>query len=116
MRTQYWHGLLIGGHLATLCIIVAWYAWLSPSARLPTGFILLILGLPLLLPLRGILHGRRYTVAWSLFLALAYLIHALVEGYSTPADRLYAGIELIAAMTWFIAGIGYIRSEKKKAG
>lgn len=113
MNPRHWHWLLIGGHLGTLCVIVAWYAWLSPSPQLPTAFILLVFGIPLLLPLRGILHGRPYTVAWSLFLALVYLIHGLVEGYSTPADRLYAGIELVTAITWFIAGIGFIRSNKR---
>ena len=113
MRASLWHRLLLAGHLATLAVLVAWYGWLSPSPQLPTALVLLVLGGPLLLPLRGLLHGRRYTVAWSLFLAIAYFAHALVELYSSPADRLYAGVELVSTLTWFIAGIGYVRATRE---
>ncbi|BCO31510.1 hypothetical protein TspCOW1_16130 [Thiohalobacter sp. COW1] len=112
MTPALWHRLLLAGHLGTLAILVAWYGWLSPSPQLPTALVLLVLGVPLLLPLRGLLHGRRYTAAWSLFLAIAYCAHALVELYSSPDDRLYAGIELVTTLTWFVAGIGYIRATR----
>lgn len=113
MAPALWLRLLLAGHLGTLAVLVAWYGWLSPSAQLPTALVLLVLGLPLLLPLRGLLHGRRYTAAWSLFLAIAYSAHALIEFYSSPADRLYAGIELVTTLTWFIAGIGYVRATRE---
>ncbi len=100
------------GHLATFGLLLAWYGLLSPSERLPTAFVLLVLVGPLLLPLRGLLHGRRYTVAWSLFLALGYFSHAVVELYSTPEDRLLAGGELLAVLFWFLGGIAYLRASR----
>ena len=113
MSPGLWLRLLLAGHLGTLTLLVAWYGWLSPSPQLPVALVLLVLGLPLLLPLRGLLHGRRYTVAWSLFLAIAYFAHALVELYSSPADRLYAGVELVTTLTWFVSGIGYVRATRE---
>ena len=105
-----WRGITLGGYFALFILLIAWYGWLSPSSGLPTFFVLLVLGTPLLLPLRGLLHGRRYTYQWSLFLALAYLTHGVVEAYGTPGDRIYAGLEILFALTWFVAAIGYVRS------
>lgn len=101
------------GHLATFALLLAWYGFISPSERLPTAFVLLVLVGPLLLPLRGLLYGRRYTVAWSLFLALGYFTHAIVELYSTPSDRLLAAGELFAVLLWFIGGIAYVRATRQ---
>lgn len=105
-----WRGMTLGGYFALFALLIVWYGWLSPSSGLPTFFVLLVLGTPLLLPLRGLLHGRRYTYQWSLFLALAYLTHGIVEAYGTPDDRFYAGLEILFALTWLIAAIGYVRS------
>lgn len=111
MRSRLWQGLALAGYFGTFILIVIWYGWLSPPERLPAYIALLALGTPLLLPLRGLLHGRPYTYAWSLFLATAYLAHALIEGYSTPADRWLAGLELLLVILWFVGATMYVRSE-----
>lgn len=109
MTPAQWKTLALTGYFGTFALIVAWYGWLSPPERLPAYIALLALGTPLLLPLRGLLHGRRYTYAWSLFLALAYFAHALIEGFSTPQDRWLAGLELLLVAFWFAGATGYVR-------
>lgn len=109
MTAAHWKTLALVGYFGTFALIIAWYAWLSPPQRLPVYLALLALGTPLLLPLRGLLHGRPYTYAWSLFLALGYLAHALIEGYSTTQDRWLAGLELLLVTFWFAGAIGYVR-------
>ncbi len=112
MHATTWRRLALTGYFGTLVLLVSWYAWLSPSERLPVYIVLLTLCLPLLLPLRGLLHGRRYTYAWSLFLALAYLTHALIEAYSTPADRWLALLEIALVLLWFTGAVLYIRKTR----
>lgn len=114
MSAAQWRTLALAGYFGTFVLIVTWYGWLSPPARLPNYLALLALGAPLLLPLRGLLHGRRYTYAWSLFLALGYLAHALIEGYSTPEDRGLAGLELLLVTLWFVGAIGYVRGRARE--
>jgi uncharacterized membrane protein len=109
MSTTVWKNLALTGYFGTFILIVVWYGWLSPPTRLPAIYALLALGTPLLLPLRGLLHGRPYTYAWSLFLALGYATHALIEVYSTPDDRVLATIELILVLMWFVGAIRYVR-------
>lgn len=111
MRATAWQALALTGYFGTFILIVAWYGWLSPPDRLPAYIALLVLGTPLLLPLRGLLHGRPYTYAWSLFLATGYLAHALIEGYSTPTDRWLAGLELLLVLLWFVGATCYVRGK-----
>lgn len=111
MRATTWQALALTGYFGTFILIVAWYGWLSPPERLPAYIALLALGTPLLLPLRGLLHGRPYTYAWSLFLATGYLAHALIEGYSTAADRWLAVAEFLLAGLWFVGATCYVRGK-----
>ena len=113
MTASTWRTLALTGYFGTFALIVAWYGWLSPPTGLPVYIALLALGTPLLLPLRGLLHGRPYTYAWSLFLALGYLTHALIELYSTATDRPYALLELALSLLWFGAGIMYVRAMQR---
>lgn len=116
MTAAQWRTLALVGYFGTFALIVAWYGWLSPPVRLPAHIALLALGAPLLLPLRGLLHGRPYTFAWSLFLALGYLAHALIEGYSTPADRWLAAAELLLVLLWFVGATAYVRGARGATG
>lgn len=67
---------------------------------------------PLLIPLRGLLAGRAYTYQWSIFVALAYFTHGVVEAFGAPADRGYAILEIVLALSWFLAAIVFIRTAR----
>lgn len=114
MPVHFWQRLALTGYFGTFALIVAWYGWLSPPQQLPAYLALLALGTPLLLPLRGLLHGRPYTYAWSLFLAIGYGAHALIELYSTPADRVLAALEFLLVLMWFIGATGYVRQGRAR--
>ena len=114
MSASAWKSLALTGYFGTFILIVAWYGWLSPPTRLPVIYALLALGTPLLLPLRGLLHGRAYTYAWSLFLALGYATHALIEAFSTPTDRVLAVLELALVLLWFVGAVGYVRQRRAR--
>jgi uncharacterized membrane protein len=64
---------------------------------------------PLLFPLRGLLHGRPYTHAWAGFLALAYFVHGVVEAWSDPSVR---GLALAAtgfSALFFVGSVAFTR-------
>ena len=105
--------LTLAGYLGTLVLLMAWYAWLAPSPHFPVSLVLLVLVLPLLLPLRGLLHARRYTFAWSCFLALLYFTHGVMEAYSSVSMRYLGLLEVGLTTTWFLAAIAFVRMTKK---
>ena len=109
------------GYFGLLLLLPLWYGWLSPP-QLSLGLVLGFLLVPLLFPLRGLLQGRPYTYSWASFLALIYLIHAVVELYSSPQDRYLALLELLLSLSFYVGCVLYARlggrelKKQKEAG
>ena len=101
--------ITLTGYFGLLILLVLWYTILSPSANIPVFIMLIIFVVPLLFPLRGLLHERRYTHQWTSYVALFYLVHGLVEIYSTPPDRLLAGLEILFSLLLYTGCILYSR-------
>ncbi len=101
--------LCLGFYFCLFVLLVAWNVWLAPSAYFPVALVLLVMVSPLLLPLRGLLHGRPYTHMWASLLALLYFTHGLMEAYVNPAERFYAVTEVLLAVGLFSAAVLYAR-------
>jgi uncharacterized membrane protein len=98
----------VAGHLGLILVVAAWTVWLDPPQRVPRALVLVLLTLPLLLPLRGILHGRPYTHAWVLFVALGYFVLGVWHA-AVPDERPY-GLAIVAlSLLWFFGAMFYVR-------
>ncbi len=106
----------LGGYFTLLVLLVLWVAWLSPPEQFPRALALLLFAGPLLFPLRGLLHGRPYTHAWSSFLALAYVAHGATETFGRTGDRMLPALELLAALIFFVGAVLYVRLGKHGEG
>jgi uncharacterized membrane protein len=109
---RFLYALTLFGYFSTLTLLTVWYSWLAPSTHLPTALVLCAALVPLLFPLRGLLHGRKYTFAWSCFLALLYFTHGVMEAYSSQATRHLGLLEVLFTSLWFVAAMAYIRTDK----
>jgi uncharacterized membrane protein len=99
------------GSLIALCVY--WELFGAPLR--PGGSWLVLKVFPLFLPLRGILHQRRYTFQWASLLALAYIAEGLVRATTDPyPSRLFAVGELVLATGFFSACVGVARLSRKK--
>jgi len=107
---RFLYALTLCGYFGTLTLLTAWYSWLAPPVHFPRALILIIMLVPLLFPLRGLLHGRKYTFAWSCFLALLYFIHGVMEAYSSEVTRHLGLIEVLCTSVWFVAAMTYVRN------
>ncbi len=101
------------GYFGLLGLVLAWNIWLAPPPKELISLTLLLLAVPLLFPLRGLLHGRAYTHAWAGFIALIYLLHAMVVIYSNPAERYLALMEFVLGMMMFVGAMVYARLKGK---
>jgi uncharacterized membrane protein len=102
-----WFGAL-GALLALIALSLAWELWLAPLR--PGGSWLVLKALPLLLPLRGMLHGRRRSFQWATFLSLAYLAEGAVRAWSEPGPvRALALAEMALAAALFVTAAFYAR-------
>lgn len=95
--------------VALIALLVAAELFIAPAR--PGGSWAVLKALPLFLPLRGILHGRRYTYQWASMMILAYFAEGVVRGWAdTGPARTIAIIETALALAFFICAIGYARA------
>jgi len=62
------------GYFGLLSFIPVWHVLINPlDAKFMSITLLIQIG-PLMFPLRGLLHGKVYTHAWAMYLALFYFV------------------------------------------
>ena len=94
--------------IALIFLCVAWELWLAPIR--PGGSWLVLKALPLLVPLMGILKGRRYTYQWAPMLVLAYFTEGVARAWSDEgASAWLAGLEVVLSVAFFFASIYYAK-------
>ena len=94
--------------VALIFLCLAWELWLAPLR--PGGSWLLLKALPLLLPLLGILRGRRYTFQWASMLILAYFAEGAVRAASESGTAaVMASLEVLLSLAFFFSAIFYAR-------
>ena len=92
--------------LIFLCL--AWESILAPFK--PNGSFLILKTLPLLLPLFGILKGRRYTYQWASMFILLYFTEGVVRAWSdTGLSAKLAMIEVVLTLIFFVCTIYYAK-------
>jgi uncharacterized membrane protein len=94
--------------LALIFLCLAWELWLAPLR--PGGSWLALKALPLLLPLMGILHGRRYTYQWASMLILAYFAEGAMRAFGdADASAALALAEALLSLVFFVNAVLYAR-------
>ena len=100
--------------IALIFLCVAWELWMAPM-RLG-GSALVLKALPLLLPLFGVLRGKRYTYQWSSMLILAYFTEGVVRAWSEHgSNQVMAVAEIAISLVFFVAAVSYARISTRQA-
>lgn len=95
--------------LALLC--VAWELFLAPLR--PGGTWLVLKALPLLAPLRGVLHARRYTLQWSTLLIWLYAAEGSARACTDSGLAAgLAALETALALAYFAAAVTWLRATR----
>ena len=97
--------------VALIFLCVAWELFLAPVR--PGGSWLALKAVPLLVPLFGVLHGKRYTFQWTTLLIWAYFAEGIVRAYSDSglSARLAAG-EIALSLAYFASAVAFVRSRR----
>ncbi len=100
--------------IALVFLCVAWELWIAPMR--PGGSALVLKALPLLLPLFGVLRGKRYTYQWSSMLIFAYFTEGVVRAWSEHgSSQVMAVAEIAFSLVFFIAAVSYARISARRA-
>lgn len=109
------HRLAVTAYLSLIALLLLWLIWLAPLPAGATSPALLILLGPLLIPLRSILYGRRYTMAWTSMLILLYFLHGVVAAAGGGRAAWLGGLEIVLALGYFGLAIRYVRLSNPNA-
>jgi len=102
--------LAASGLLITLILLlVAWEGFLAPVR--PGGTWMVLKVLPLMVPLFGVLRGKRYTFQWSTLLIWLYAAEGAMRAYTdTGLSAKLAMAEAILCIAYFSAAVAYLRA------
>ena len=103
--------LQLGASLSLIALILLCVAWESILAPLkPNGSLLILKAVPLLIPLFGILKGRRYTYQWASMFILLYFTEGAVRAWADNGlSAKLAMIEVVLSLIFFICAIFYAK-------
>lgn len=109
--------LRLGASVSLITLIflcLAWEAMLAPLK--PGGSLLILKAVPLLLPLFGILKGRRYTYQWACMFILLYFTEGTVRAWSdTGLSAKLALAEVVLSLIFFVCAIFYAKLSRNTA-
>lgn len=107
-KTATLHYASIASLIALIILCLAWELWLAPLR--PGGSSLVFKALPLLLPLAGILRGKRYTYQWASMLILLYLSEGAVRAWSDHGlSATLAAVEAALSVVFYLSAVFYAR-------
>ncbi|MDR2838805.1 MAG: DUF2069 domain-containing protein [Azonexus sp.] len=114
MNAPRWQLLTSVSLIALIFLCLAWEGWLAPLR--PGGSWLMLKAAVLLLPLFGVLRGKRYTYKWLSLLIQLYLLEGLTRATSEHGLAQWLAVgETLLALLVFTAAILYIRSTRVEA-
>ena len=102
------HYLAIASLIGLIALCMAWETALAPLR--PGGSWLMLKAVPLLIPLFGILRGKRYTYQWASMFVLFYFTEGVVRAWSDRglSSSLALG-EVVLSVVFFFAAIYFAR-------
>jgi uncharacterized membrane protein len=100
IKTGRW--LTLSGYFGLMAGLYAWHLWLNDTADHRISVLLLLQIGPLLFALKGLLNGRIYTHAWSIYLAIAYFVMGV--WYSSADSSFLFGLYMVGCSLLFLVG------------
>jgi uncharacterized membrane protein len=113
MNPQIFKQSALFSYFALMASLLSWILIAPHGETFPISAILIIAMVPLLFPLRGILHGKPYTFAWNSFLMLFYFAHGVGELYSASEFTIYPCLAIIFSFLCFTSSIIFVRLNSK---
>ncbi|SIT66402.1 Uncharacterized membrane protein [Ectothiorhodosinus mongolicus] len=111
MSLQHWRVLCLVGLFGLFSALFVSTLWWAPPAEFPRAVILLILALPLMLPMRGVLHGRVRAHVWASLVALPYVLLGIA--FMADGSDVWRGLLVtLLSLMLFTGALGFARGKQ----
>ncbi len=117
-KARFYYFMTLTAYFGLLILLASWIIFFDPPENSTTSLALLFILTPLILALRGLLNGKRYTYAWSSMLILFYFLHGVVEAWANinPLIQTLALFEVGLTVIFFIGAIFYVKHKSQELG
>ena len=117
-KAQFYYSLTLTGYFGMLILLASWIIYFAPPKNATTSLALIFILSPLLIALRGLLNGKRYTYAWSSMLILFYFMHGVIEAWANESTTIknLALVEVAFSVIFFIGAIFYVKHKSRELG
>lgn len=95
------------GYFGLMLVLMNWFLWIAPPTQVPRSLLLIALVIPLLFPLRGLVHGNRYTYQWACFLSMFYFIIGVDVWFNRVGTEALMGALTVLFSILFCIGTMY---------
>ena len=100
--------MTLAGYFGLVTGIYVWHMWIKQTANHAISIMLIVQLGPLMFPLRGLLAGKIYTHAWSMYLAIFYFVVGV--WYAGNSEDLMIGLYVIlTSLVFFLGTVIYTR-------
>lgn len=113
-RAMFFRWTALIGYFGLLGLLLNWHTWYSPPVQVPRSLVLIVLLVPLLFPLRGLLHARPYTHRWASYLTLPYFAIGIDTAYTIQSEWFLAALQIFLSLLMFIGCIFFARYSHEK--
>ena len=111
---RFWRITALVSYFGLFFLLLIWMVWLSPPEHFPISMVLIALIGPLLLTLRGILHGRSYAYMATSLLALFYFIVGVFNAAGQMNKPWLAWLAILCSVLLFLSTLAYVQCVKQK--
>ncbi len=94
--------LTLSGYFGLLIGLFAWHLLINKTESHLISIVILTQIGPLMFPLRGLLNGKTYTHAWSIYLAIFYFVIGI--WYAGASETLMIGLYVTTFSLMFFTG------------
>ena len=107
-----YRGLSLLGYFGLIALIFIWNLWIEPRPAEQMSLTFILQMGPLMFALRGLLDGKVYTHAWSMYLALFYFVIG-VWFAGDESTRSYGILFTTFSFIFFVGTVLYTRFQGK---
>ena len=104
--------LTLISYFSLIALIFIWNLWVEPRPAEQISITFLVQMGPLMFALRGLLHGKVYTHAWSMYLSLIYFVVGIWYA-GDESTRTFGLLFSIFSFNFFIGTVFYTRFQGK---
>jgi len=110
-----WRQLTLIRYFLLLTHITLWLFVADPPTNKSIALLSITYLLILILPWQSLVADKSRVYLWSSYLILLYFMHAIVESYANSDARIFAIIELVLTLCYFVSSTFCYRYSRQLA-